>query len=55
MGGGKSLGGFSRKQITILGLSFKENSDDIRESVSIKLIKSLLTIKIFTYAICNFV
>jgi len=30
------------KQITILGLSFKENSDDIRESVSIRLIKLLL-------------
>jgi len=31
-----------RKKITILGLAFKENSDDIRESVSIKLIKKLL-------------
>jgi len=30
------------KRITILGLSFKEDSDDIRESVSIKLIKLLL-------------
>jgi UDPglucose 6-dehydrogenase len=30
------------KKISILGLSFKEDSDDIRESVSIKLIKSLL-------------
>jgi len=30
------------KKITILGLSFKEDSDDIRESVSIKLIKNLL-------------
>ena len=28
--------------ISILGLAFKENSDDIRESVSIKLIKKLL-------------
>ncbi len=31
-----------RKKITILGLSFKENTDDIRESVSIKLIKLLM-------------
>ena len=30
------------KQITILGLSFKENSDDIRESISLKLINLLL-------------
>lgn len=30
------------KKITILGLSFKEDSDDIRESVSIKLINKLL-------------
>lgn len=30
------------KSIVIFGLAFKENTDDIRESVSIKLIKSLL-------------
>jgi len=35
----KSLKG---KKIGILGLSFKENTDDIRESVSIKMIKKLL-------------
>ena len=33
------------KKISILGLSFKENSDDIRESVSINLIKQLLKYK----------
>ena len=33
------------KKITILGLSFKEDSDDIRESVSIYLIKKLLKFK----------
>ena len=36
------LGKIENKQITILGLSFKERSDDIRESVSIKLIELLL-------------
>jgi len=33
---------FSGKTISILGLSFKENSDDIRESRSIKLIHAIL-------------
>ena len=41
----------SGKTISILGLSFKENSDDIRESRSIKLIQSILkkkcTINVF--------
>lgn len=36
-----NLGNFTKKTITILGLSFKENSDDIRESRSIILIKKL--------------
>jgi len=36
------LGNLKNKKITILGVSFKENSDDIRESVSIKLIRLLL-------------
>jgi len=38
----KNLGTVKNKSITILGLSFKENSDDIRESRSIELIKTLL-------------
>jgi len=38
----KNIKGLKNKKITILGLAFKENSDDIRESVSIKLIKKLL-------------
>jgi len=38
----KVLTGLKGKRITILGLSFKEDSDDIRESVSINLIKKLL-------------
>jgi len=38
----KKLGKLENKQIGILGLSFKENSDDIRESRSIELIKILL-------------
>lgn len=32
--------------ISLLGLSFKENSDDIRESVSITLIQKLLSLKV---------
>ncbi|OLC36855.1 MAG: hypothetical protein AUH84_00445 [Thaumarchaeota archaeon 13_1_40CM_4_38_7] len=35
------LGSYEGKRITILGLSFKEDSDDIRESASIKIIKLL--------------
>ncbi len=38
----KILTRFEGKKISILGLSFKEDSDDIRESVSINLIKKLL-------------
>ena len=38
----KNLGNLNNKKIGILGLSFKENTDDIRESVSIKLINDLL-------------
>lgn len=38
----ETLKTIKNKQITILGLSFKENSDDIRESVSLKLIELLL-------------
>ena len=38
----KNLGNLNNKKIGILGLSFKENTDDIRESVSIKLINNLL-------------
>lgn len=38
----KIMGTTENKKITILGLSFKEDSDDIRESVSLKLIHSLL-------------
>ena len=41
----KILGKIREKRITILGLSFKEDSDDIRESVSIKLIQLLLNAK----------
>ncbi len=37
-----NLGSLKNKKITILGVSFKENSDDIRESVAIKLINLLL-------------
>jgi len=36
------LGDIENKTISILGLSFKKNTDDIREAVSIKIVKSLL-------------
>ena len=38
----KHVGDIKNKKITILGLAFKEDSDDIRESVSVKLIKKLI-------------
>jgi len=38
----KNLGKLNSKKIGILGLAFKENTDDIRESVSIRLIDVLL-------------
>jgi UDPglucose 6-dehydrogenase len=38
----KNLGNLNNKKIGILGLAFKENTDDIRESVSIRLIDGLL-------------
>ena len=36
------MGNIKNKQITILGVAFKANTDDIRDSVSITLIKTLL-------------
>jgi len=42
----KVLSGLRGKRITVLGLSFKEDSDDIRESVSINLIRKLLENKV---------
>lgn len=38
----KALGSIKNKKITILGLAFKPDTDDIRDSISIKLIKRLL-------------
>ena len=38
----RELGNINKKKIGLLGLSFKENTDDVRESVSIKLIYELL-------------
>ena len=38
----KILGGITSKRITILGTAFKPNTDDIRDSKSIELIKKLL-------------
>ena len=38
----QKLGDLSSKRITVLGTAFKPNTDDIRESIAIKLIKKLL-------------
>ncbi len=47
----KNLGEFNGKKISVLGLAFKNNTDDIRESVSTRLINLLLkeNSKIFAY------
>jgi len=41
----KKIGNLTSKKITILGTAFKPNTDDIRDSVSIELIRKLLTRK----------
>jgi len=38
----KKIGNVNKKRITILGTSFKPETDDVRDSVSIKLIKKLV-------------
>jgi len=38
----KNVGDLTGKTISVLGLSFKKNTDDIRESVSIKIVSGLL-------------
>ena len=38
----KKIGNINKKRITVLGTSFKPETDDIRDSISIKLIKKLL-------------
>jgi len=42
----KKLGVLESKKITILGTSFKPNTDDIRDSIAIELIKQLLKRKV---------
>ena len=46
----KTFGDLSGKNILILGLSFKPQTDDIRESVSLKIINKLLNSKSLLYA-----
>ena len=41
----KKLRGISSKRITIMGTAFKPNTDDVRDSISIELIKKLLKMK----------
>lgn len=45
----KLVGSLSGKQIGVLGLAFKNNSDDIRESKSIELVKLLVQEKAVVY------
>jgi len=42
----KKLGVLESKKITILGTSFKPNTDDIRDSIAIELIKKFLKMKV---------
>ena len=41
----KSLGSLKNKRITVLGTAFKPNTDDVRDSIAIELIKKLLKVK----------
>lgn len=47
----EELGNLEEKKIAVLGLSFKPNTDDVREAASLRIIKSLLTegAKIFAF------
>jgi UDPglucose 6-dehydrogenase len=38
----KTLGALTSKRITVLGTAFKPNTDDVRDSIAIELIKKLL-------------
>ena len=38
----RALGGLGRKRIAVLGLSSEPNKDDVRDAVSIPIIKSML-------------
>ena len=42
----KTLGALGSKRITVLGTAFKPNTDDIRDSIAIELIKKLLKKKV---------
>ena len=41
----KKLKGISSKKITVMGTAFKPDTDDVRDSISIELIKNLLKMK----------
>ena len=45
----KTLGTLASKRITVLGTAFKPNTDDVRDSIAIELIKKTFEKEIYNY------